>query len=310
MKKSWLLFAVLFMLCLASYGQDSTLKQTPNDSVSRIQDSLENNTPLTFADSLASPVLMRKYFFLNEQISGTAVILKTQEQARDLPRLKAIKIRKLEASHWKFWILLLTVFFLALIRLLNVKRFDEIILSSFDIHADFKGYSDKTGNYLVSNIGLFINFILSLSLFLTTFLELNHQIETDNYYLLFWKFSLVLFLVYLAKIIINMVVGLLFKMRKLSVVILFNAIMVNNILGVGLVFLNLFFVFVTDLFSAKIISAIILITILVAVIYRQIKNLLMSPQSGRFQFLYIFLYLCALELLPWLILFKLFLNSW
>lgn len=267
-------------------------------------------SPQNLFDSLKHPEMMRNFFFINEQIHGTAIQFHNADQVRDLPRLKAIRLRTMQKDNWKFWILLLTILFLALIRLMNVKRFDEILLSAFDLHADFSKYSDKSGNYFMSNLGLFLNFILSLSLFLTNLFEINHEVESENYYLLFWKFSLILLLFYLGKILLNLILGGIFKLTSLSMITLINAIVVNNILGVALVFLNLFFVFVSDPFTSNIISALIFIIILISVIYRQIKNLMMGPQAGKFQFLYIFLYLCALELLPWLVLFKLFLNSW
>jgi hypothetical protein len=76
------------------------------------------------------------------------------------------------------------------------------------------------------------------------------------------------------------------------------------------VFLNLFFVFVNEPVIVNIIASISIITILISVIYRQIKNILMISQYTKLQFVYIFLYLCSLEILPWLVLFKVFLNSW
>lgn len=307
---------ILLLLCLNAFtmlAQDSLQRSPARDSVLMLQDTnlqVRVDKPRNLLDSLGQPQTLRLYFFLHENISGNAIRLQNIEDQRDLPRLKAIRLRNPKTDHWKFWILLGTILFLSLIRLINVKRFDEIMRSAFDLQTDYKSFSDKTGNYFVSNLGLFLNFILSLSLYLTNVLEVNHQIETDNYYLLFWKFSLGLLLAYVSKIVINLLIGSIFKMRGLSTLILINAIIVNNVLGVGLVFLNLFFVFVTGAEMVNLVSGIILVTILVAVIYRQIKNLIMTPQNRRFQFIYIFLYLCALEILPWLVVFKMFLNAW
>jgi hypothetical protein len=98
--------------------------------------------------------------------------------------------------------------------------------------------------------------------------------------------------------------------KQMSSVIIFNALVLNNVLGVALVFINLFFVFVSDPKIVNIIASISIITILLSVIYRQIKNIIMISQISKFQFIYIFLYLCALEILPWLVIFKVFLNRW
>jgi hypothetical protein len=266
--------------------------------------------PQNLLDSLEKPNTMRKYFFLNEQISGIAVALKANEIGRDLPRLKAIQLRKTRTDGWKFWTILFAILFLALIRLINIKRFNEILVSGFDLHADYLNYSGKTSNYIWSNMGLFLNFIFSVSLFLVHLFEVNQQIETDNFYLMFWQIAILLMLIYVAKFFINLIIGNIFKMVSTSYVALFNAMVVNNLLGVVLAFLNLFFVFVSDPFTANIISVIILLTLVSSVIYREIKNLIMTQQKGQYQFIYIFLYLCSLEILPWLVVFKLFLISW
>lgn len=295
------------------HAQDTNAVLNVADSLVQTIDSIDPNKPRelnNILDSLESNETMRHYFFLNEKIVGNAVFNGNLEESRDLPQLKAIRLRSGKNEPWKFWILITTILLMAATRLMNVKRFDEILLLAFDMQADYRKYADKTANYFLSNLGLFINFILSLSLFLTTLLQLNHQVETDNYYLFFLKLILVLLVVYAAKILLNIAIGLIFRVRSLAITTLFNTILVNNLLGVGLVFLNLFFVFVANVQMANVFSAIILITILVGVVYRQIKNLIMSVQTTHIQFTYIFLYLCTLEILPWLVLFKLFLNSW
>ncbi|MBP7512810.1 MAG: DUF4271 domain-containing protein [Bacteroidia bacterium] len=291
-----------------------TLHTTARDTSSVRTDTtftqMIEKVPQNLLDSLGKPNTMRKYFFLNEQISGIAVALKANEIGRDLPRLKAIQLRKTRTDGWKFWTILFAILFLALIRLINIKRFNEILVSGFDLHADYLNYSGKTSNYIWSNMGLFLNFIFSVSLFLVHLFEVNQQIETDNFYLMFWQIAILLMLIYVAKFFINLIIGNIFKMVSTSYVALFNAMVVNNLLGVVLAFLNLFFVFVSDPFTANIISVIILLTLVSSVIYREIKNLIMTQQKGQYQFIYIFLYLCSLEILPWLVVFKLFLISW
>jgi hypothetical protein len=306
------LFSFLF-LANGAMGAD-TLHTLARDTSSVRTDTnntqMQEKVPQNILDSLGKPNLMRKYFFLNEHISGIAIALKANEIGRDLPRLKAIQLRKNRNDAWKFWTILFAILFLALIRLINIKRFNEILISGFDLHADYLNYSGKTSNYIWSNMGLFLNFIFSVSLFLVHLFEVNQQIETDSFYLMFWQIAILLMLIYVAKFFINVIIGNIFKMVSTSYVALFNAMVVNNLLGVVLAFLNLFFVFVSDPFTANIISVIILLTLVSSVIYREIKNLIMTQQKGQYQFIYIFLYLCSLEILPWLVVFKLFLISW
>ncbi|MCF8255853.1 MAG: DUF4271 domain-containing protein [Bacteroidia bacterium] len=269
---------------------------------------LKISNPQNLLDSLGQPELIRPYFFLHEKIKDRLINIQSQESSRDLPRLKAIHLRKSEKSRWKFWLVLLNILFLALVRLIHIKRFDELMVGGFDTQIDLQVLNEKGSNYLVSVGGLFLNYVFAVSVYITTYLESKH-FELGNSMLLFWEVILIILIVYFFKIVIQILIGSVFKMGKFSKAVLYNSFMVNNLFGVGLVLLNLFFVFVSEGEIYTLISAIILITIFVAVIFRQVKNLILTSQMGRFQFLHLFLYLCSLEILPWLVLFKLFLNS-
>jgi hypothetical protein len=305
------MFRILFLLLLFSIqvqAQDS-VALNPIDSNALLLEK-QNKPAQNLLDSLANPALLRIYFFPNESITKPLEKSESLESTRDLPLLKAIQLRNKPKETWKFWTLLLNIIFLALIRLIHIKRFDEIIQSAFDLQADFSQYTDKVGTYVASHTGLFINFIIAVSFFISNLLALNYQLESNNYYGFFLQLSLILFLLYLGKITLNLFIGYLFKVKKMSSVIIFNALVLNNVLGVAMVLINLFFVFVSDPQIANIIASVSIVTILISVIYRQIKNIIMISQYSKFQFIYIFLYLCALEILPWLVLFKVFLNSW
>lgn len=301
-----LIYCSFHLVCL---NAQDTLQTAGLDSSVQMKQEIDLS-PQNLLDSLSDANNMRLYFFRHERITNIIESVESLESTRDLPLLKAIQLRKKPREAWKFWVLLLNLLFLALIRLIHIKRFDEIIQSAFNLQADFSQYTDKVGTYVASHTGLFINFIIAVSFFISNLLAINHQLESNNYYGFFIKLSLGLFLLYLGKVALNLFIGYLFKVKKMSSVIIFNALVLNNVLGVVLVFLNLFFVFVNEPAIVNIIASVSIVTILISVIYRQIKNILMISQFSKFQFIYIFLYLCALEILPWLVLFKVFLNSW
>jgi hypothetical protein len=301
-------FLILFALLGSIHAKDTSIQVVKDTSIKPVL--LADLSPKNLLDSLAKPQNMRLYFFRSEGITNTIESTESIETTRDLPLLKAIQLRNKPRETWKFWTLLFNLLFLALIRLIHIKRFDEIVQSAFDLQADFSQYADKAGTYVASHTGLFINFIVAVSFFISNLLALNHELESDNYAGVFLQLSFGLFLLYLGKIMLNLFIGYLFKVKQISSVVIFNALVLNNVLGVALVFINLFFVFVSDPQIANIIASISIITILLSVIYRQIKNIIMISQFSKFQFIYIFLYLCALEILPWLVIFKVFLNSW
>ncbi|MDP1726682.1 MAG: DUF4271 domain-containing protein [Bacteroidota bacterium] len=261
-------------------------------------------------DTLSGIQLLRKIFFLNENIKGIRVAIEEEKLARDFPRLKAIKMRPVKSQNWKFFVLILLIFYIGIIRLVNIKRFDEVLGSAFDLTSVVKNFNEKGSNYLLTSISLFIAFLVSISLFLVSVIEKTKSYETDNYFKLFFWIILGLILIYILKVFLNLMISGIFKMRGMAILTLLNAVFINNFLGIVLVFLTLIYIYGPDSNSLVTITGISFLTILAAIIYRLIKNILMAPKVSGYPIIYLFLYLCAFEIFPWLIVFKLFLNSW
>lgn len=264
---------------------------------------------LNYLGSLKKDNNLRKMFFLNEQVSGEAVQMNGSEKTRDLPRLKSIRYRLPRRENWKFWILVGSMLFISFIRISNIKRFDEQLMTASDFSIDLKFSTEKSGSYLFNHLALFANFLLSLSLFWVTYIEYHSLEENVQYSLRLWQQVGILLILYLGKFIISIVVGYIFEMGKYARVFLYNTLVVNNFLGVLLVFFNLFYIYIHTPETLLVVESIILILIFIAIIFRTIKNALMSLQAGNEQLIYIILYLCSFEIVPWLILLKLFING-
>jgi hypothetical protein len=264
---------------------------------------------LNYLDSLKKDNNLRKMFFLNEQVSGEAVQMNGSEKTRDLPRLKSIRYRLPRRENWKFWTLVGSMLFISFIRISNIKRFDEQLMTASDFSIDLKFSTERTGSYLFNHLALFANFLISLSLFWVTYIEHHSLEENVQYSLRLWQQVGILLILYSGKFIISIVVGYIFEMGMYARVFLYNTLVVNNFLGVLLVFFNLFYIYIHTPETLLIVESIILILIFIAIIFRTIKNALMSLQAGNEQLIYIILYLCSFEIVPWLILLKLFING-
>ncbi len=288
-------------------AQTATVLQKSDSIKIPVQIKIPEGT--NFLDSLRRDNNLRKMFFLNEQISGEEVQMNESEKTRDLPRLKSIRYRLPKRENWKFWILVGSLCFISFIRISNIKRFDEQLMTSIDFNIDLKFSSEKTGSYLFNHIALFANFLLSLSLFWVTYIEYHSLEENVQYSFRLWQQVGILLVLYAGKFIIGIVVGYIFEMGKYAQVFLYNTLVVNNFLGVLLVFFNLFYIYIPTPETLMVVESIILILIFIAIIFRTIKNALMSLQAGNEQLIYIILYLCSLEIVPWLILLKLFING-
>lgn len=300
---------LLFIWILFLFGALNAGAQT-DSSIVQVQDTISKGTGSAYLDSMMQDKVLRKLFFKNEAITGIAVSIDNSEEERDLPRLKEIRYRSPKKENWKFWVIAGTLLFLATIRLSNIKRFDEQLIASANLQIEVDAFKEKAGAYLLNHVALFVNLLVSLSLFWVSYSEYHRLHESMDYTVLLWQQVFVLILIYIGKAVVVGFSSGLVGMGNLGRIVLYNTLVVGNFLGVVLVFLNLFYLYIPDAGARKAIEAVILITIFVSVIYRQIKNILMSMQSGKEQLIYIILYLCSLEIVPWLILLKIFLHGW
>lgn len=261
-------------------------------------------------DSIGNELLLRGICFPYEKIKWNHINLYQEKLDREFPRLKAIKIKTRETQYWKFYVFLFLVLMIGIIRLLSIKRFNEVISSTFDLSINIKNYFEKNANHIATAIALFVVSLASLSFFVVSYLEKSKRYETDNYFLLFLYIIGSLAIFYLIKIILNLLISAIFNMTGMAYLIIFNTIFVNNFLGMILLLYTVLYIYIPGSESFTFITEMGMLTIMVAVVYRLIKNILMSQNVTKYPFIYLFLYLCAFEFFPWLVVFKLFLNSW
>lgn len=304
------LFSILYLILFSniSFAQIDTLA-SQKDSTFLLGNRLDQKTGSVFLDSIKEDQNLRRLFFINERIVGEAKSISKLDLERNLPGIKSIRYRLPSKENWKFWVVASSLLFLSLIRISNPKRFDEQLLSAIDFNIDLKFSSEKTSSYLFNHIGLFVNFIIAISLFWVTYLEYHSLEDNINYSLRIWQQVAILLALYLGKTLAGILIGWVFEMQAYTKVFLYNTLVVNNFLGVLLVFFNLFYIYVQNPETLVIIESILLILIFIAIIFRTIKNILMSLNAGSEQIIYIILYLCSLEIVPWLILLKLFING-
>jgi hypothetical protein len=266
------------------------------------------HSKFSLLDSIRNPSLIRKQLFPNESI--TRVIFHEELAQRDLPSIKQIQYRNSRQGNWKFWAISIIIFFLAAVRLFNIKRFDAIIIAATDMGLNVKSWLEKGPNYLLTSFLIFIGFVGSLSLFAVSYAERRGLIEKTDDFEVFWKIAGFITAVYLGKIVLNFIVGALFKMLDLATLMVFNAVSINNLIGLLLLAFNLMYIYVPGYETSRIIAALAIIVILVGFIFRTLKNLLLGMDAMKYPTIYLFTYLCAFEIFPWFIVFKLYLNTW
>jgi hypothetical protein len=305
-----ILFIFLMLFVSKIWAQQENLRDT-NALVSETDTVIipkKLHSKFSLLDSIRNPHLIRKQLFKNESI--TRIIFQEEVELRDLPSIKQIQYRNRRQGNWKFWAISIIIFFLAAVRLFNIKRFDAIILAATDMGLNVKSWLEKGPNYLVTSLLIFVGFVGSLSLFAVSYAERRGLIEKIDDFQVFWKIAGFITAVYIGKIVLNFMVGALFKMLDLATLMVFNAVSINNLIGLLLLAFNLMYIYVPGYETSRIIAALAIIVILVGFIFRTLKNLLLGMDAMKYPTIYLFTYLCAFEIFPWFIVFKLYLNTW
>ncbi|MGL4596528.1 MAG: DUF4271 domain-containing protein [Bacteroidia bacterium] len=208
------------------------------------------------------------------------------------------------------WWLSLIVFIcftiIVVLRVFDNRRLTQLLTgfvraSSLSIY--YREESALTGRV---SLLLVFNFLLIVPLFLWQFIA--HTRPDLATWSLFPSLVLIIALMYSAKIISMRFLGFLFEQREASNEYTFTILLFNKTIG-----LILFPIVVLLAFSQGFSPQILLLTggLLwsIALIYRLFRCLLIGMGTGGLSLLYFLLYLCTLEILPFVVIFKVFVGK-
>ena len=201
-------------------------------------------------------------------------------------------------------LLVLGLVIVAIAKLTSPKRFEDFILvlgnnKYLKIYARDQKFFDKFDGLL------FVNLILSLSVFcfiIYQYLTKTEQIPLDT----LLKVAFVIGVFILIKVLIERLIASLFEIDKLVDEYLFQKITYKNYLGILLLPVNalILFTFTPTLTFFYVITILLLIVNIIGIIssFKTHQSLI---KNNLFYFI---LYLCALEIAPYIILYKVFVT--
>ncbi len=209
-------------------------------------------------------------------------------------------------SNELYTILLVTgLLIVAIAKLASPKRFDDFILVLGNSKY-LKIYSREQKFFDKFDALLFGNLIISLSIFIF----ISYQYLVDGRSLSFglmFKLSFSIALLILIKVLIERLIGSLLEIDKLIDLYLFQKITYKNYLGILLIPINalLLFGFKPSLPIIYVIIILLLIVNIVGLItsFKTHQSLIKS------HYFYFILYLCTLEISPYIILYKVFITK-
>lgn len=273
----------------AAVFQDTALFSQKTDSSLRL-----------FPDTTAAPQLMLQPLIAKTE---TTVVFGRHE----LHALHRGPISRPELTPgWLFPVLLLIVSVFTWLRLFYTRYFNQMLSAVFNTNLTNQLVRDE--NILVQRATVYLSllFYLIASLFLY---ELSFRLSWDlsfagNGFPRFLFFTIVVSSVYAIKFLVLKFCGWLFDLDREFSTYLFNVFITNNALGMILFPFIVIMAYNRSINPAWLFSACLIITA-VAFLYRLIRGVLIGLGTAGVRLHYLFLYLCALELAPLLVLVRL-----
>lgn len=205
---------------------------------------------------------------------------------------------------WQTIVLLASISLLGFTKAFNNSRFKQVVKSLFsyktavELVREEKVFYHRV-NLLLSTLHLLIS---GLFIYQLSFLLKN---TGQNIGILFYlKIVLFLLAVYAFKYIFTRILALIFDQQFLASQYIYSVTSYNNLLGISLIPILLIFYFTTLPFSS--ILYYLALPILLILFGLRIFRLVLIGNAKSISYVYIFLYICSLEILPLVVMMKFF----
>ena len=223
---------------------------------------------------------------------------------RNVPTIKEVKERGVNHQEWKFWIIISILIYVAVIRIVNPNNFKIFIFSVFNLKLSGKIWEEQRSFFGFVILQLFAIYVFIASLFISIWMGLKHVTLVSNFLEQFITISIILFLIYIGKFILHTLLGYLLQMKNLGIGMVSNTVSVSNFISLIILPILIFLIYNNDPVVKMILLQTIIATFFISIIFRVVRITLLSNSFFNFPKIYLFFYLCALEIFPWFVVLK------
>ena len=211
--------------------------------------------------------------------------------------------RLIESSDWATYLLVACFVIFALSKYFYPKRFHEFSLLPINNQYFFAhGKNDELNHPF--NMMLFVGQIISVSIFIFLLFEVFNPTETQNNKWLFIQICTGYSVFVLIKFSLEKIIGSIFSLDSIINEYLYQKLSYRNFLGILFFIGNLFFLYA---FPPSAVTLVVFVSVIV--LLNAIALLYSYKKKGKLimdNFFYFILYLCTLEIAPYVILYKSF----
>ncbi len=222
------------------------------------------------------------------------------------PIFMIIDYRKEESKDDLFYLLAGVIFLLAFIRVAFSKYFRNLFLLFFQTSLRQKQTRDQLLQDNLASLLSNMLFIVSAGLYITLLIRYKHWIQAPFWWLAAGSAS-VLLLTYLVKYLFLLFSGWVFNTKEAAGSYVFVVFLVNKVLGVMLIPFLLVLAF-SDTLIIEVSTTLCAGLVGVLLLYRYWVSYMAVLNKLKVNPLHFFLYLCAVELLPLILIYKVLIN--
>ncbi|WP_295126761.1 DUF4271 domain-containing protein [uncultured Chitinophaga sp.] len=216
-------------------------------------------------------------------------------------------VRPDQQDDWLIYTVAGVLLLLGVIRAAYVKYFSDLFRAFFNPTLSQRQLKDQLSQSPFPNFLLNVFFVISLGLYLYLLMKRLDYPVGENAWILIPALIALVGIVYFVKYVVLRFCGWLFGIADLIDAYVFVLYLINKVLGILLApFLVLLAFGKTELGMAMLYIS--LFSIVLLVVYRYIRSYTLVKQYLSFSKLHFFLYLCAFEVVPVLIITKALLN--
>jgi hypothetical protein len=265
------------------------------------------NSPMR--DSISyKPFFSTEGWVYNDSIPLTIQILRHHPYYNftSVPVIIHESVRKFQGKETMFYALAGFLLFFALIREGFGKYFSDMFRVFFQSSLKQRQIREQLMQSPLPSLVFNIFFVASAGLYLDFMLQYFRITPVSNFWLLYLYCCIGLAVIYLVKFIGLKLIGWLFKMNRAADSYIFIVFSVNKVIGVFLLPFPILLAFSTDpMYTiARVVSWCGIGALL---LYRFILGFAAIRNEVRFNLFHFFLYLCAFEIAPLLLIYKLLL---
>ena len=223
------------------------------------------------------------------------------------PVVEIFEIHRSNSKDSLFYLLVGILFYFALIRIFFTKYFDNLITLFFRVSLRQQQIREQVLQTPLPSLLLNILFILSAGLYACFLLHYSKIGEGVRFWVIYFYCMVLLASIYLVKFLVLKFVGWVFSISRATDIYIFVVFLVNKMMGI---FLLPFLILIT--FSGSDVRE-IFITISLAMVfvlwtYRALASYRPVRNEIKLTPFYFFLYLCAFEIAPLLLIYKVLLT--